>query len=182
VAQEVAALRMRKSMGSETRVQRKKTMGKQSPKPVPDARLKGISAAARLECRARRVSEMFTHARTCPGEIGSHSRDAAIPVEYRNLQSPCAIISNGHVRHVVDMPARPTSPAFTTSPMTVVTATTTMTTTAEHSQDTTATMKLKSPRASLQLTHELRGYIRRMRSRAPTENTENSTNTKPTHN
>jgi hypothetical protein len=40
VAQEVAALRMRKSAGSETRVQRKKTMGKQSPEPVPDAWLK----------------------------------------------------------------------------------------------------------------------------------------------
>jgi hypothetical protein len=41
-------------------------------------------------------------------------------------------------------------------------------------------VKIKSPRASLQLTHGLGGYIRRMRSRAPTENTENSTNTKPT--
>jgi hypothetical protein len=32
--------------------------------------------------------------------------------------------------------------------------------------------------ASLQLTHELGGYIRRMRSRAPTENFNNTTNTK----
>jgi hypothetical protein len=31
---------MRKSKGSEARVQKKKMMGKQSPKPVPDARLK----------------------------------------------------------------------------------------------------------------------------------------------
>jgi hypothetical protein len=39
-AQEVVALRMRKNVGSKMRVQRKKTMGKQSPEPVPDARLK----------------------------------------------------------------------------------------------------------------------------------------------
>jgi hypothetical protein len=36
----------------------------------------------------------------------------------------------------------------------------------------------KSSRASLQLTHELGGYIRRMRSRAPTENLKNTSNTK----
>jgi hypothetical protein len=35
-----------------------------------------------------------------------------------------------------------------------------------------ATITHKSPRASLQLTHELRGYIWRMRSCAPTENNE----------
>jgi hypothetical protein len=40
VAQEVAALRMRKSRGNEARVRRKKTMRKQSPKHVPNARLK----------------------------------------------------------------------------------------------------------------------------------------------
>jgi hypothetical protein len=32
-------------------------------------------------------------------------------------------------------------------------------------------------RASLQLTHELGGYIQRMHSRAPTENTKNTINT-----
>jgi hypothetical protein len=42
--------------------------------------------------------------------------------------------------------------------------------------DHMATMKLKIPRASLHLTHGLGGYIRRMRSRAPTGNTENNTN------
>jgi hypothetical protein len=36
----------------------------------------------------------------------------------------------------------------------------------------------KSLRASLQLTHELEGYIWRMRSRSPTENLKNITNTK----
>jgi hypothetical protein len=36
-AQEVVALRMRRSTGSGMRARRKKKMGKQSPKPVPDA-------------------------------------------------------------------------------------------------------------------------------------------------
>jgi hypothetical protein len=41
-----------------------------------------------------------------------------------------------------------------------------------------ATITHKSSRASLQLTHELGGYIRWMRSRAPTENTKNIINTR----
>jgi hypothetical protein len=45
-------------------------------------------------------------------------------------------------------------------------------------QATTAIIINKSSRASLQLTHELGGYIRRMRSRAPTENLKNTTDTK----
>jgi hypothetical protein len=40
VVQEEAVLRMRKSEGNEALVQKKKTMGKQSSKPVPDAWLK----------------------------------------------------------------------------------------------------------------------------------------------
>jgi hypothetical protein len=36
----------------------------------------------------------------------------------------------------------------------------------------------KISRASLQLTHELGGYIQRMRSRAPTEDLKNTSNTK----
>jgi hypothetical protein len=43
---------------------------------------------------------------------------------------------------------------------------------------TTATITNKSSRVSLQLTHELGGYIRRMRSRAPTENSKNASYTK----
>jgi hypothetical protein len=39
-----------------------------------------------------------------------------------------------------------------------------------------ATITNKSSRASLQLTHELEGYIRRMRSRAPIENLKNTSN------
>jgi hypothetical protein len=67
------------------------------------------------------------------------------------------------------MPAPITTPTFTT------TATTALT---KHPQATTATITHKSSRASLQLTHELGGYIRRMRSRAPTENTKNTINTR----
>jgi hypothetical protein len=37
-AQEVPALRVWKSTGSEMRARRKKIMGKQSPEPMPDAR------------------------------------------------------------------------------------------------------------------------------------------------
>jgi hypothetical protein len=48
----------------------------------------------------------------------------------------------------------------------------------ETAKATTATITNKSSRASLQLTHELGGYIRRMRSRAPTENLKNASNTK----
>jgi hypothetical protein len=46
------------------------------------------------------------------------------------------------------------------------------------SEAVTATITNKSPWASLQLTPELGGYIRRMRSRAPTKNSNNTTNTK----
>jgi hypothetical protein len=46
----------------------------------------------------------------------------------------------------------------------------------ETSKSTMATNTNKSSRASLQLTHELRGYIRRMRSCAPTENLKNTSN------
>jgi hypothetical protein len=41
-----------------------------------------------------------------------------------------------------------------------------------------ATITNKSSRASLQLTHELGGYIWQMLSRAPTENLKNASNTK----
>jgi hypothetical protein len=48
----------------------------------------------------------------------------------------------------------------------------------KHPQAITATITHKSSRASLQLTHELGGYIRRMCSCAPIENTKNTINTK----
>jgi hypothetical protein len=67
-----------------------------------------------------------------------------------------------------EMPAPIIAPTFTT------TATTTPT---KRPQAIMTTITHKSPRVSLQLTHELRGYIRRMRSRAPTENSKNTINT-----
>jgi hypothetical protein len=67
------------------------------------------------------------------------------------------------------MPAPITAPSFTT---TVKTART------NHPLATMARITNKSSRASLKLTHELGGYIRRMRSHAPTENMENTANTK----
>jgi hypothetical protein len=67
------------------------------------------------------------------------------------------------------MPAPITAPTFAT------TATTTLT---KLPQATTATITNKSSRVSLQLTHELGGYIRRMRSHAITEDMKNTINTK----
>jgi hypothetical protein len=68
-----------------------------------------------------------------------------------------------------EMPAPTTTPTFTT---------TTTTTPTKHPQATTAIITHKSSPASPQHTHELGGYIRRMRSRAPTENTKNTINTR----
>jgi hypothetical protein len=64
------------------------------------------------------------------------------------------------------MPVPITTPTFTTTPITAPT---------KHPQAATATITNKSSQASLQLTHELRGYIRQMRSHAPTGNEENTT-------
>jgi hypothetical protein len=65
----------------------------------------------------------------------------------------------------VETPAPPASSAPPTSPTSSTTPTTTST---EQFEATTTLLKLKTPRASLQLTRGLRGYIQRMRSRAPT--------------
>jgi hypothetical protein len=40
---------------------------------------KGASATPHLRHWARRVSEIFDHARAPPGETTAHSRDASIP-------------------------------------------------------------------------------------------------------
>jgi hypothetical protein len=67
------------------------------------------------------------------------------------------------------MPAPITAPTFTA---------TVMTTPTKRPQATMATTMNKSSRASLQLTHELGGYIQWMRSSAPIENMKNTINTK----
>jgi hypothetical protein len=115
------------------------------------------------------VSAELSPTRVRPGETTAHSRDALIPAEYKP-----ATPARGHDGTVtsvtsVEMPAPITAPTFTTM------ATTTPT---KLPQATTATITHKSSRASLQLTHKLRGYIRQMRSRAPTENMKNTFNTK----
>jgi hypothetical protein len=149
--------------------ERKKTMGSKVLNPCPTHGFKGASAAPHLRYWACRVSGTFAHARAPPGETTTHSRDASIPAEY----GP-AMFARGHDGTVTsvtstEMPAPITVPTFTTM---------TTTTPTKHPHATTATITHKSSRASLQLTHELGGYIRRMRSRAPTENSENTTNTR----
>jgi hypothetical protein len=79
----------------------------------------------------------------------------------------------------VEMPAPPASSALTTSPTLSTSPTTTTATPAEQPRTATAIMKFKSPRASLQLTYGLGGYIRRMRSRAPIGRIKNKINIKP---
>jgi hypothetical protein len=131
---------------------------------------KGASAAPRLQRRARRVSETFAHARARPDKIGAHSHDASIPVEYEPATATPVRGHDGMVTFVTlaEMPAPTSTPTFTT---------TTTTTPTRRPRATMATITHKSSRASLQLTHELGGYIRWMRSRAPTENTKNIINT-----
>jgi hypothetical protein len=168
-AQELVVLRMRRSAGRGMRAWRKKIMGSKVLNLCPTRGFQGASVAPRLQCRACRVSKTLAHVRVCPGETGAHSRDASIPVEYEPTTP--ARGQDGTVTSVTsaEMPAPTTTPAFTT------TVTTTPT---KHPQTTMATITHKSSRASLQLTHELGGYIRRMRSCAPTENTKNTINTR----
>jgi hypothetical protein len=101
--------------------------------------------------------------------LTAHSRDASVPAEYGPVES--ARGHDGTVTSVTsaEMPAPITVPTFTT---TAITAST------KCSKATTATITNKSSRVSLQLTHEIGGYIRRMRSCAPTENMKNTINTK----
>jgi hypothetical protein len=75
VARVVAVLRMQKSARSEMRAQ-KKTMGSKVPDSCPTRGFKGMSAPARLQCRARRVSETFAHARA---RLGKQAPTRATP-------------------------------------------------------------------------------------------------------
>jgi hypothetical protein len=144
-------------------------MGKKVLNSCLTRSFKGISAAPCLRRRARSVSGTFAHTRARPGETAAPSCDASIPTKYRPATS-----ARGHDRTVTsvtsaEMPAPTTTPTFTT---------TTKTTPTKHPQATTATISHKSSLASLQLTHELGGYVRRMRSRAPTKNSKNTINTR----
>jgi hypothetical protein len=51
-----------RARGNKAQVRKKKMMGKQSPKPVPDARLKRDECGRSPLMSGGRVSEMFAHA------------------------------------------------------------------------------------------------------------------------
>jgi hypothetical protein len=82
---------------------------------------KGASATPHLRHWARRVSEIFDHARAPPGETTAHSRDASIPAEYRPTTSACS--HDGTVMSVTsaEMPASITAPTFSTTTTTTLT-------------------------------------------------------------
>jgi hypothetical protein len=130
--------------------------------------LKGADVTPHLQRRTHRVSETFARLHACSGTTIVHSRGASIPAEYGLAES--ARSHDGAVTPVTsaEMPVPITTPTFTTMAITAP---------VKHHKATTATITNKSPRVSLQLTHELGGYIRRMRSCAPTENMKNTTNT-----
>jgi hypothetical protein len=112
------------------------------------------------------VSARLLLTRAHLGETDAHSRDALSPAEYGLTES--ARSHDGAATSVtsVEMPAPITALTITTTAITAPT---------KHPRAATATITNKSSRASLRLTHELGGYIRRMRSRAPTEYKKNST-------
>jgi hypothetical protein len=104
----------------------------------------------------------------CPSKTTAHSHNVSIPAEYELAES--ARSHDGAVTSVTstEMPALITASTITTTAITAP---------MKHPEATTATITNKSSQVSLQLTHELGGYIWRMRSRAPTENVKNANNT-----
>jgi hypothetical protein len=116
--------------------------------------LKGADTSPHLQLRTHQVSETFAHSRACPGETTAHSRDTSVPAEYGLAESTCS--HDGAVVSVTsaEMPAPITASRFTTTALTAPT---------KHPRATAATITDKISRASLQLTHELGGYIQRMR-------------------
>jgi hypothetical protein len=161
---------MQKSSERRGRVREEEEDGKEkSQTSTRQAFLKGAGVTPHLQRRTHRVSETFARLRACPDKTTAHSCDASIPAEYGLAES--AHSHDGAVTSVTstEMPVPITAPAFTTTAITALT---------KHPQATTATITNKSSRVSLQLTHELGGYIQRMRSRAPTENVKNTNNTK----
>jgi hypothetical protein len=167
-AQEAVALWMRKNSESRERAQEEEDDGK--------AKFRTCARRAVLKGQARpltfnagpAVSAGLSLTRARPGETAAHSCDASVPAEYGPATSACG--HDGMVTSVTsaEMPAPITVSTFTTTAMTTPT---------KRPQATMATITNKSSRASLQLTHELGGYIRWMRSHAPTENVKNTINT-----
>jgi hypothetical protein len=130
--------------------------------------LKGTCLTLHLQRRARQVSKTSAHAHARPGETTAHNRDASVPAGC-GLAEP-ARGHDGAVTSVMsaEMPA----------PLLCLRHRYGHNRPGKTSEAVTATITNKSPWASLQLTPELGGYIRRMRSRAPTKNSNNTTNTK----
>jgi hypothetical protein len=114
----------------------------------------------------RGLGQLGSMSETCVGSR-VHLVGPSISFE-KNFYWTC---HNGAVTSVksAEMPAAISAPTFTTTAITAPT---------KQPQVATTTTTNKSSQASLQLTHELGGYIRRMRLRAPTENVKNITNTK----
>jgi hypothetical protein len=139
------------------------------PNQRPTRGFKGAIAAPHLLRRARRFGGTSAHTCACTGETTARLRDASMPAKYEPATS--ARGHDGMVTSVTsaDKPAPITAPTFT---MATITAPT------KHHQATTVTITNKSLRAILQLTHKLGGYIRQMRSCAPTEDVKNTINTK----
>jgi hypothetical protein len=92
------------------------------------------------------------------GETTAHSRDASVPAECGLAESMRS--HDGAVMSVTsaEMPAPIIAPTSTTTAITAPT---------KRPQATTATITNKISRASLQLTRELRGYIRCARAHPP---------------
>jgi hypothetical protein len=72
-AQELVALRLRRSAGSRMRLRRKKIMGSKVPNSCPTHGFKGARAAPRLRRRACRVSETLSHALTSAKQTPTHT-------------------------------------------------------------------------------------------------------------
>jgi hypothetical protein len=158
----------------ELRAQKASTRGKRRwegkvPNQRPTHGFKGANTAPHLRRPARRVSGTFAHMLACPGETTARSRDALVPAEYGPATSACC--HDGTVKSITsaEKPAPITAPTFTTIAISAPT---------KRRRATTATITNKSSRASLQLTHEIGGYIRLMHSRAPAEDVKNALNTK----
>jgi hypothetical protein len=162
-AQGAVVLRMRKNSESREQAREEEDDGKAKSRTYArHAVLKGQARPLTFNAGPA-VSAGLLPTHTC-----AHSRDASVPTEYRPTTS--ARGHNGMVTSITsaEMPAPITAPTFTA---------TVRTTPTKHPQATTATITNKSSRVSLQLTHELGGYIRRMRSHAPTESMKNTVNT-----
>jgi hypothetical protein len=118
--------------------------------------LKGTGLTLHLRRRARRVSKTFACTWARPGETVARNRDASIPTTCRLPEPMRGLMERSCWSHRARYPfprLRPRHHYSHNCPDKIYKA-------------TTATITNKSSRASLQLTHELGGYSRRMRSRA----------------